>query len=146
VSQEYRYKDQSKFLHKLEALVGEGVATQAITVVSPYHVHEVDEILDVRPSRLKFFTFFGALSGTITGFAFTIYTVLRWPFLITGGKPLVSIPPFIIIAFELTILFGVISTFLGFLILSKLASPKRIISPIECENDFMIIVNGGDAT
>lgn len=146
MSQEYRYKDQSEFLHKLEALVGEGVATQAITVVSPYHVHEVDEILDVRPSRLKFFTFFGALSGTITGFALTIYTVLRWPFLITGGKPLVSIPPFIIIAFELTILFGVISTFLGFLILSKLASPKRIISPIECENDFMIIINGGDAT
>lgn len=146
MSQEYRYKDQSEFLHKLEALVGEGVATQAITVISPYHVHEVDEILDVRPSRLKFFTFFGALSGTITGFAFTIYTVLRWPFLITGGKPLVSIPPFIIIAFELTILFAVISTFLGFLILSKLARPKRIISPIECKNDFMIIVNGGDVT
>ncbi len=146
MSQEYRYKDQAELLHKLEALVEEGVPKRAITVVSPIHVHEVDEILDVRPSRLKFFTFFGALTGTITGFAFTIYTVLRWPFLITGGKPLISIPPFVVIAFELTILFGVISTFLGFLILTKFPSVKRIISPIECGNDFMIIVNDGDAT
>ncbi|MDV2479920.1 MAG: quinol:electron acceptor oxidoreductase subunit ActD, partial [bacterium] len=104
----------------------------------------VDEILKVRPSKLKFFTFFGALSGTITGFAFTIYTVLRWPLLITGGKPIVSIPPFVIIAFELTILFGAIATFLGFLILSRSPNLKKIISPKECGNNFLIIVDDGD--
>ncbi len=89
MSKEYSYKDKAEFLTKLQNLVGEGVPKKDISVMSPIHVHEVDEILDVRPSKLKFFTFFGALSGTITGFAFTIYTVLRWPVLITGGKPIV---------------------------------------------------------
>lgn len=137
---EYSFQDEAKFLLKLEDLVKEGVPRTDITVVSPVHLHEVDEILDVRPSKLKFFTFFGGLSGTITGFAFTIYTVLRWPFLITGGKPLVSIPPFIVIAFELTILFGALATFLGFLILTKFPSVRRIIAPIECGNNFLILV------
>ena len=144
MSRECSYKDKSEFLTKLRNLVGEGVPKKDISVLSPIHVHEVDEILEVRPSKLKFFTFFGALSGTITGFAFTIYTVLRWPLLITGGKPIVSIPPFIIIAFELTILFGAIATFLGFLILSRSPSLKKIISPKECGNNFLIIVDDGD--
>jgi len=145
VSREYSYKDKAEFIAKLENLVGEGVPKMDISVLSPIHVHEVDEILKVRPSKLKFFTFFGALSGTITGFALTIYTVLRWPLLITGGKPIVSIPPFIIIAFELTILFGVVATFLGFLILSRSPNLKKIISPKECGNNFLIIVDDGDA-
>ncbi len=144
MSREYSYKDKSEFLTKLRNLVGEGVPKEDISVLSPIHVHEVDEILEVRPSPLKFFTFFGALSGTITGFAFTIYTVLRWPLLITGGKPIVSIPPFVIIAFELTILFGAIATFLGFLILSRSPNIKKIISPKECGNNFLIIVDDGD--
>ena len=42
-----------------------------------------------------------------------------WP-LITGGKALYSIPPFVVIAFELTILFGAIAGMLGFLTLSRL--------------------------
>ena len=46
-----------------------------------------------------------ALTGTATGFSLTIWTSLKWE-LITGGKPVVSIPPFVIIAFELTILLG----------------------------------------
>lgn len=145
MSREYSYKDKAEFIAKLQNLVGEGVPKKDISVLSPIHVHEVDEILEVRPSKLKFFTFFGALSGTITGFAFTIYTVLRWPLLITGGKPIVSIPPFIIIAFELTILFGAIATFLGFLILSRSPSLKKIISPKECGNNFLIIVDDGDS-
>lgn len=144
MSTEYSFKDQGEFLNKLQDLVREGVPKKDINVISPIHVHEVDEILEVRPSKLKFFTFFGALSGTITGFAFTIYTVLRWPVLITGGKPIVSIPPFVVIAFELTILFGALATFLGFLILTKFPSIKRIIAPKECGNNFLIIVDDGD--
>ncbi|MBI1845403.1 MAG: DUF3341 domain-containing protein [Candidatus Rokubacteria bacterium] len=38
----------------------------------------------------------------------------------TGGKPVVSIPPFVIIAFELTILFGGLATVLGVVTLGRL--------------------------
>ena len=68
---------------------------------------------------LRLFVLIGGLVGCVTGFAFPIYTVLDWP-MITGGKPLISIPPFVVIAFELTILFGAIGGMLSFLVLSGL--------------------------
>lgn len=89
-------------------------------------------------SRLNFFTFTGAVLGLIAGFALTIYTSLSWP-IQTSGKPIISLPPFIIIAFELTILFGAIASFLGFLILTGLPQASSISSPIEHENQFVIL-------
>jgi molybdopterin-containing oxidoreductase family membrane subunit len=141
---EYLFRTEEEFLEKLKEMVRSGAQAKDITVVMPYPVHEVEEILHPRPSSVKYFTFVGALSGLITGFAFTIYTVLRWG-LITGGKPLVSIPPFIIIAFELTILFGALATFFGFLLLSRLPSLGQIIEPREYENQFVILVRSGEA-
>jgi molybdopterin-containing oxidoreductase family membrane subunit len=68
----------------------------------------------------------GALTGTVSGFALTIWTALKWN-LITGGKPVVSIPPFVVIAFELTILLGGLCTLLGLLIAARL--PSLRVSP-----------------
>jgi molybdopterin-containing oxidoreductase family membrane subunit len=45
--------------------------------------------------------------------------VLDWP-LITGGKAIVSLPPFVVIAFELTILCAALMTVAGFLLSSRL--------------------------
>ena len=56
-------------------------------------------------SPVRVFVLVGGLLGCLSGFALPIYTVLDWP-LITGGMPLISIPPFVVIAFELTILFA----------------------------------------
>jgi len=55
-----------------------------------------------------YFTLVGALTGFTAGYALTIYTHLSWksPPLIVGGKPLVSVIPFFVIAYELTILLG----------------------------------------
>jgi hypothetical protein len=75
---------------------------------------------------VRLFTLVGALTGTAAGFALTIWTALKWN-LITGGKPVVSIPPFVVIAFELTILLGGLCTLLGLLVTAKL--PSFRISP-----------------
>lgn len=77
-------------------------------------------------SPVRLFTLVGGLTGTFSGFAFTIWSSLKWN-LITGGKPVISIPPFVVIAFELTILFAGLCTFLGLLLLARL--PKRRSSP-----------------
>ena len=61
--------------------------------------------------------------GTATAFFLTIWTSLKSE-LITGGKAPVSIPPFIIIAFELTILFTGLSTLIAVLILGRLPQIK----------------------
>jgi len=140
MTEKLTFTDKHDFLKKLEALIHSGVAQQQLSVVMPYHVHEVEELLKLPPSKLRFFALIGALAGAITGFAFTIFTALHWK-LMTSGKPIISIPPFIIIAFALTILFGSLISFAGFLILSRLPSPKNISSPEEYGNQFVILVD-----
>ena len=137
---EFRFDTQEEFLKKLEELVKKGVKSNDITTLTPFHVHEAEHIMKSKPSELRFFTLVGALAGFFLSFIFIIYTVLDWP-LITGGKSLVSIPAFIIIAFECTILFGGIVSLLGFLHLNRLPNIKRVIDPRDCGSQFIIIYN-----
>jgi ActD protein len=99
-----------------------------LTVYTPVPVEEIEaEVERVRPlSNVRLFTLTGALSGTSLGFFLTIWTSLRWS-LVTGGKDPVSYPPFVVIAFELTILLGGLATALAILILGRM--PKLTPSP-----------------
>lgn len=137
------FEDREQFLEALRRLVREGVPGERIRVITPFGVPEVEEILPGKRSKVRFFALVGAASGTVTGFVFTILTSLSWP-LIVGGKPVVSLPPFLIIAFALTILFGALSTFAGFLFLSRLPSLRGIRSGEEYGNAFVILVEDGE--
>ena len=99
-----------------------------LTVYTPAPVEDIeDEVERVRPlSKVRLFTLIGGLTGTATGFFLTIWSSLKWE-LVTGGKAPVSIPPFVIIAFELTILLGGLASALAALILGRL--PKLTPSP-----------------
>jgi hypothetical protein len=96
-----------------------------LTVYTPVPVEEIEEEIEkVRPlSNVRLFTLVGALTGTATGFFLTIWSSLKWE-LITGGKAPVSFPPFVIIAFELTILFGGLATLVALLLLGKLPKTR----------------------
>ena len=137
------FQEKEKFLERLRGLVQEGVPGERIRVITPFGVPEVEEILPGKRSKVRFFALVGAASGTVTGFVFTILTSLSWP-LIVGGKPVVSLPPFLIIAFALTILFGALSTFAGFLLLSRLPSLRGIRSGEEYGNAFVILIEDGE--
>jgi hypothetical protein len=92
-----------------------------LTVYTPAPITDIEEEVErVRPlSKVRLFTLIGGLTGTATGFFLTIWSSLIWS-LLTGGKDPVSFPPFVIIAFELTILFGGLSTVLAVLVLGRL--------------------------
>jgi len=137
------FEDRDRFLEELRRLVREGVPVERIRVITPFGVPEIGEILPRKRSKVRFFALTGAASGTVAGFAFTILTSLSWP-LIVGGKPVVSLPPFIIIAFALTILFGALASFAGFLLLSRLPSLRGIRSGEEHGNAFVILVEDGE--
>jgi molybdopterin-containing oxidoreductase family membrane subunit len=96
-----------------------------LTVYTPVPVEEIEHEIDkVEPlSKVRLFTVIGALTGTATGFFLTIWSSLKWE-LVTGGKAPVSIPPFVIIAFELTILLGGLATALAILVLGQLPKLK----------------------
>lgn len=133
------FDDKEAFLAKLKELLASGIPARRIQIVTPVPVHEALHLLKAPRSRLRFFTFTAAFTGTVTGFVLTLGTVHSWP-LITSGKSLYSPTPFLIIAFELTILFGAIFSLLGFLLLGGLPSLKHILSPEETGNKYAILV------
>jgi hypothetical protein len=98
-------------------LKGRGFAR--LEVFSPAPFDEIEKAVDPKPSRVRIFTLIGGLLGVTTGYAMTIWMSLNWPIVI-GGKPYASIPPYTVIAFELTILFGGIFTLLGLLAVARL--------------------------
>ena len=92
-----------------------------LTVYMPVPAHEIEEVLERdRPvSRVRLFTLLGALTGTTCGFLISIWSAMKWN-LVTGAKPIASIPPYVVIAFEMTILFGGVATLLGMVFLGGL--------------------------
>lgn len=100
-----------------------GAGLKDLTVYAPLPHHDIEHALHRPESSVRVFTLVGGLTGTATGFALPIWTSLDWP-LITGGKPIISIPPFVIIAFELTVLFGALATVLGLFLNILRARPK----------------------
>jgi hypothetical protein len=92
-----------------------------LNVYMPVPVHAIENVMERdRPvSRVRLFTLIGGLTGTICGFVISIWSAMKWG-LVTGGKPIASIPAYVVIAFELTILFGGFATLLGMVILGRL--------------------------
>lgn len=110
-------------------------------VFSPFPSHEIDEEIDLAPSPVRFFTLFGGLLGATCGFGFTVLTSLDWPISVSA-KPIVSIPPFLIIVFELTVLFGALSTLIGLLFnsLTRKRAPVTMYDPRFSDDKFGIMV------
>lgn len=97
-----------------------------ITVFTPLPEHHLEEALGRGESPVRLFTLVGGLTGAASGFALATWTAVDWP-LVTGGKPIVSIPPFVVIAFELTILFGTFATLIGLFINARLPRVKPLV-------------------
>lgn len=94
-----------------------------LTVYTAAPNHEIEEALDQPISRVRLFTLLGGLTGCTAGFAMTIWMSRDWPLLV-GGKPFDAVPPYVVLAFELTILYGALSTVAGMIILSVVKSLK----------------------
>ena len=86
-----------------------------LTVYNAAPNHEIEEALEHKVSPVRMFTLVGGLTGCAAGFAMTIWMSLDWPLLV-GGKPFDSVPPYTVLAFELTILFGALFTVAGMMI------------------------------
>jgi hypothetical protein len=90
-------------------------------VYTPFPVHGLDEAMGLSESRLHQVGFiFGAI-GALTAFLFMTWVFTRdWP-IIFGGKPYWSIPAFIPITFELTVLFSAIGMVVAYYTVCGLA-------------------------
>lgn len=88
---------------------------------SPFPCHELeDEVyLDKPRSPVRFFTLLGGLTGCLGAFLMTCFMSVDYP-LRVSAKPLISIPAFVVIGFECTILIGGIITMLSMFHFSRL--------------------------
>lgn len=113
-------------VHAIRALRGRG--HRDLTVYSAAPIHELAEALEHPVSWVRLFTLLGGLTGCAAGFAMTIWMSRDWPVLV-GGKPIAAIPPYVVLAFELTILTGALATVVGIILLSRRRARGRPYRP-----------------
>jgi hypothetical protein len=94
------------------------------TVYSPIPRHEIEDAVGQPVSPVRMFTLVGGIAGCAIGAWITLWMSYDWP-IVVGGKPIGSVPPYVVIMFELTILFGALSTIAGILFNSAFAARRR---------------------
>lgn len=78
--------------------------------ISPYAVHGMEEACGIKRSDIPYFAFVAGCVGLACAVALTYYTsAIDWPLNI-GGKPMFSLPAFVPIMFELTVLFAALTS------------------------------------
>ena len=113
---------------------------EGLEIMSPIPIHGIDDVLGPKKSVIKRFTLFGGIFGALSGFALAAGTAVLYlhP---TGGRPIITIPPFLIITYEMTILFGILATVLGFLISARFpAIRERVYVPESAVDKFVVTV------
>ena len=109
-------------------------------LMSPIPIHGAEEVLGPKKSVIKRFTLFGAIFGGLAGFALAAGTAVLYAHP-TGGRPIITFPPFLIITYEMTILCGILATVLGFLISARFpAIRERIYVPEAAVDKFAVMV------
>lgn len=99
----------------IKAVKAEG--RKDLTVYSAAPNHELEAAMGHKVSPVRLFTLIGGTTGIIAGLAMTYWMSLDWP-LNVGGKPIATVPPYVVFMFELMVLAGALSTVAGVIILS----------------------------
>jgi len=87
---------------------------------SPFPIHGMDKAMSLQKSKLGWIVLSHGLVGFIGGFSMIYYMmVVDYP-LIIGGKPLMNIPAWIPVIFELTILLSAFGAVFGMFFLNGL--------------------------
>lgn len=135
------YTDELDLLHGINELQKKGIAIDDVR--TPFPVHGLDGVLKLRRSSLPKVAFLAGAIGGALGLLFQIWVFTKaWPTNF-GGKPFMSLPSFIPVTFELTVLFAAFTMGIAFLIRSKLGpgSKPDILDELVTDDHFQIILS-----
>lgn len=119
----FQYLDD--FTHAIEAVRGRSSEFAGYELYSPTSYHEIEHAAGFGSSPVRFFTLIGGLTGVSFGFALALFTDYDWPVIVGGKTPgIYSLPAYVVIGFECTILLGALATILGMLIHCRIPNPK----------------------
>jgi hypothetical protein len=134
------FEEEELLLAALKKINEEKIAIKE--VFTPYPVHEVFNIMKIK-TTIPFTTFLYALLGLVVSYVFLYWSsVIDYP-LIYGGKPLHSIPSFIIICFVTMISVSVLLSVVTFLIRTRLYPGKKpvILDKRITDNAFIVLID-----
>ncbi len=110
------FPDDERCAHGIEKLKE---AKARFYAYYPIPSEKIEEAIGLGKSPVRAWVLAGGIFGVLSAFALTIGTSLEWN-LNAGGKPIASIPPYLIIVFELMILCGGLAGVLGFFFNSRM--------------------------
>lgn len=120
-----------------------------IDAYSPFPVEGLAEAIGFHKNRVSLVVLIGGLIGGISAYALQYWVaVITYPTNV-GGRPFHSWPSFIIVTFELTILFGGLSAVIGMIALNGLPLPYHPVFNVPefakaTENKFFLVVEASD--
>ncbi len=112
------FDDEDVLVNAVQIVRSKGVRIHE--VFTPFPVHGLDEVLGYKRSRLPIAAFLFGLTGTSLALLMQFWMLgYDWPMII-GGKPHASLPPFIPVTFEFTVLLSALGMVATFLIVSDM--------------------------
>jgi hypothetical protein len=117
-------------------------------VFTPFPIHGLDKAMGLRDTSLHTAGFIYGITGTATAVGFITWALARdWP-INFGGKPFFSLPAWIPITFELTVLFAAVGMVLTFCYLCQLAPfvKKDHFNPRSTDDTFVMALECTEKT
>lgn len=115
------FADVSAAAGAVRALKAEGIEVRA---AMPAPFEEMQEALGKPISLIGLSTLTGAVAGGGFGLLLAAGGSWAWP-IVVGGMPIVSFPAFLVIVFEVAVLFGALTNFVGLMSVAMLARLRR---------------------
>jgi len=134
------FLDEEELITAIKSLQEKNIGIK--NVYTPFPIHGLDKLLGLKKSKIPTVGFlFGAL-GAAAAFLFQSWVFTESYPMNIGGKPLLSIPTFIPIIFETTILFAAIAMVFAFLFRSKLGlgADNKIYDLKVTDDHFLILL------
>jgi hypothetical protein len=116
------FDDRVRLLEAIRRLRTAGLEPE--TAFAPAYDEELIELAGRRSNLIGAMALAGAAAGCAAGFALTMWTTAQWP-LIVGGKPRMSMPPFLLIVFELTLLLASLGAAAAFFRRAAVSRPDQ---------------------
>ena len=113
---------------------------------TPYAVHGMDEAMGIRRSRLPYVCLGAGLVGLLAAWGIQYWaSVVSWP-LNVGGKPPHSLPAFIPVIFELTVLCAALTTVAALFFRERLfpGAPALVLPRVTNDRFALALDAGGD--
>lgn len=107
------FEEAGLAIRDLKSVSLPGFRMEDVVIKSPIEHPELSEMLGDRPVYVQWFTLGGVLVGPLTGLILVASAQANFLLQIRGGRPVVPVPPDMVLTYEFFILSGVLMTVLG---------------------------------